>query len=107
MAQKVAAIATHDKTGHLTKFEIERRAPGPKDVVINIKYSGICHSDLHQARRFVVKTPLPPFLPSSLLRKRRLTSFFVPFYSCSLAVNGDLPSTPWCPDTRSSESSRK
>mmetsp|Transcript_18061 Transcript_18061/g.44882 ORF Transcript_18061/g.44882 Transcript_18061/m.44882 type:complete len:355 (+) Transcript_18061:1722-2786(+) len=50
MAQKVAAIATHDKTGHLTKFEIERRAPGPKDVVINIKYSGICHSDLHQAR---------------------------------------------------------
>lgn len=27
---------------------IERRAPGPADVEIDIKFCGICHSDLHQ-----------------------------------------------------------
>lgn len=29
---------------------IERREPGPRDVVIAIEYCGICHSDIHQAR---------------------------------------------------------
>jgi alcohol dehydrogenase (NADP+) len=29
---------------------IERRAPGDKDVAIEILYCGVCHSDLHQAR---------------------------------------------------------
>jgi uncharacterized zinc-type alcohol dehydrogenase-like protein len=29
---------------------IERREVGPKDVLIEILFSGICHSDLHQAR---------------------------------------------------------
>jgi uncharacterized zinc-type alcohol dehydrogenase-like protein len=35
------------------KFEpmsIERRAPGPKDVQIEIAYCGVCHSDLHTVR---------------------------------------------------------
>ena len=34
----------------LIPFEITRRAAQPKDVVIGIKYAGICHSDIHQAR---------------------------------------------------------
>ncbi|MFN7132176.1 MAG: NAD(P)-dependent alcohol dehydrogenase [Myxococcales bacterium] len=29
---------------------IERRDPGPRDVVIDILHCGICHSDIHQAR---------------------------------------------------------
>lgn len=29
---------------------ITRRACGPKDVVIDIKFAGICHSDIHQVR---------------------------------------------------------
>ncbi|MEJ8279655.1 NAD(P)-dependent alcohol dehydrogenase [Pseudonocardia spirodelae] len=29
---------------------IERRDPKPHDVVIDIRYAGICHSDIHQAR---------------------------------------------------------
>ncbi|MDB5175682.1 MAG: NAD(P)-dependent alcohol dehydrogenase [Candidatus Saccharibacteria bacterium] len=29
---------------------IERRDVGPKDVLIEIKYAGICHSDIHHAR---------------------------------------------------------
>jgi len=31
-------------------WTIERREPGPHDVLINILYCGVCHSDIHQAR---------------------------------------------------------
>jgi uncharacterized zinc-type alcohol dehydrogenase-like protein len=34
----------------LEPFAFERRAPLAHDVVIEIKYCGICHSDIHQAR---------------------------------------------------------
>lgn len=34
----------------LRPFAFERRAPGAHDVVIEILYSGICHSDIHSAR---------------------------------------------------------
>src|SRR5215204_1256716 len=34
----------------LRALEIERRAIGPKDVRIDIKFCGICHSDIHFAR---------------------------------------------------------
>jgi len=42
--------AVHDQTAPLVPFSFERRAVGPDDVRIQILYSGICHSDLHQAR---------------------------------------------------------
>lgn len=31
-------------------FEFERRDLGPNDILINIEYAGICHSDIHQAK---------------------------------------------------------
>ena len=34
----------------LTPYSFERREPGPTDVVLNIDYCGICHSDIHQVR---------------------------------------------------------
>ncbi len=34
----------------LTPMVIQRREPRPRDVVIEIAYSGVCHSDIHQAR---------------------------------------------------------
>ena len=34
----------------LTPYSFERRDPGPSDVVLDIQYAGICHSDIHQAR---------------------------------------------------------
>ncbi|MGE4233255.1 MAG: NAD(P)-dependent alcohol dehydrogenase [Bacteriovoracia bacterium] len=34
----------------LAPFSFQRRNPGPKDVLIEIQYSGVCHSDIHQAR---------------------------------------------------------
>ena len=46
----VSAYAASDSTGHLTKTTIERRDPGPHDVAIDIKFAGICHSDIHTVR---------------------------------------------------------
>jgi alcohol dehydrogenase (NADP+) len=34
----------------LGPFTFERRDPGPRDVLIEIAYCGVCHSDIHQAR---------------------------------------------------------
>lgn len=42
--------AVHDQTAPLVPFSFERRPAGPDDVRIEILFSGICHSDLHQAR---------------------------------------------------------
>ena len=34
----------------LGPFELDRREVGPRDVLIEIAYCGVCHSDLHQVR---------------------------------------------------------
>lgn len=34
----------------LAPMTIQRREPGPRDVVIDVKFCGVCHSDIHQAR---------------------------------------------------------
>ena len=45
----VRAYAAQSPKSPIAPFAIERREPGEKDVHIEILYSGICHSDLHQA----------------------------------------------------------
>jgi uncharacterized zinc-type alcohol dehydrogenase-like protein len=42
--------ATKGPASKLEPFTFERREPGPHDVLIEILYCGICHSDIHQAR---------------------------------------------------------
>jgi uncharacterized zinc-type alcohol dehydrogenase-like protein len=49
-ALKTAAYAVKDKSSPLAPFSIERRQPGPNDVLIDIHYCGVCHSDIHQVR---------------------------------------------------------
>ena len=44
------ALLINEAKGQITKGTIERRAVGSKDVRVAIHYSGICHSDVHQAR---------------------------------------------------------
>ena len=34
----------------LVEYKFERRTLRPRDVALDIYYSGICHSDIHQAR---------------------------------------------------------
>jgi len=47
---KTRGYATHGPTAALEPFSFERREPGPRDVLIEILYCGVCHSDIHQAR---------------------------------------------------------
>ncbi|TGN13387.1 NAD(P)-dependent alcohol dehydrogenase [Leptospira ilyithenensis] len=42
--------AAKNKSGKLSKWSFERRELGDDDVLIDIKFSGICHSDIHQMR---------------------------------------------------------
>ena len=42
--------AARGPTALLEPFHFERRGPGPHDVLVEILYCGICHSDIHQAR---------------------------------------------------------
>jgi len=44
------AYATKDAGSPLAPFSIDRREPGPKDVVVEILYCGICHTDVHQTK---------------------------------------------------------
>src|SRR6201987_2063393 len=46
----VSAYAATSAAGPLTKTTITRRAVGPNDVRIAIKFAGICHSDIHTVR---------------------------------------------------------
>jgi uncharacterized zinc-type alcohol dehydrogenase-like protein len=46
-ARGYAALKARDPLG---PFSFERREPMEHDVAIDIKYCGICHSDIHQAR---------------------------------------------------------
>ncbi|MEU2930246.1 NAD(P)-dependent alcohol dehydrogenase [Streptomyces sp. NPDC007251] len=46
----VAAYAAPAAKAPLERTTIERRAVGEFDVLIDIKFAGICHSDIHQAR---------------------------------------------------------
>jgi len=47
---KTPGYAAKSSTAPLEPFTFERREPGDKDVLIEILYAGICHSDIHQAR---------------------------------------------------------
>jgi uncharacterized zinc-type alcohol dehydrogenase-like protein len=50
MSITVNAYATPAAKAPFERTTIERREPGPHDVLIDIKFAGICHSDIHTAR---------------------------------------------------------
>lgn len=50
MTLNVLGYAVQSATDDLAAFRFERRDPRTNDVVIEILYCGVCHSDLHQAR---------------------------------------------------------
>src|SRR4051812_32920441 len=53
------AYAVHSPSDKFAPFAIERRAPLPADVEIDILFCGICHSDLHTARNEWSNTTYP------------------------------------------------
>ena len=46
----INAYAAQDSEADLEPFDIKRRDVTPDDVKIEIKYCGVCHSDIHQVR---------------------------------------------------------
>lgn len=50
MSMNVLGYATQSARGALAPYRFERRNSRPDDVVVEILYCGVCHSDLHQAR---------------------------------------------------------
>jgi len=50
MATASKGYAALSAKAPLVPFSFDRRDPRPSDVVLVIKYAGICHSDIHQAR---------------------------------------------------------
>lgn len=47
---KAKSFAAQSATSPLSFYEFERREPTEYDVEVKIKYSGICHSDIHTAK---------------------------------------------------------
>ena len=47
---KTLGYAAQSATSPLEPFTFQRRALRPNDIVMEILYCGICHTDLHQAR---------------------------------------------------------
>ncbi|GAA4969920.1 NAD(P)-dependent alcohol dehydrogenase [Pseudonocardia tropica] len=50
MPTTVPAMTTAGPNKPFERGTVTRRDPKPHDVVIDIRYAGICHSDIHQAR---------------------------------------------------------
>ena len=50
MTSTVDALITHGPSKPFERGTIERRDPRAHDVVIDIRFAGICHSDIHQGR---------------------------------------------------------
>ena len=50
MSLPTAAYAVQTATSPLARWDIERREPGSDDVLIDILYCGVCHTDIHFVR---------------------------------------------------------
>ncbi|WP_288759831.1 NAD(P)-dependent alcohol dehydrogenase [uncultured Brevundimonas sp.] len=57
IATRAFAATASDKP--LTPYSFQRRDPGPDDVAIQIKYAGVCHSDLHIVKNDLGNTTYP------------------------------------------------
>ena len=59
---EVVARCVDGPNGRFVPTTIRRRDPGPRDVVIDIAYAGICHSDIEHARSLRGR-PMYPLVP--------------------------------------------
>jgi len=53
------AFAATASDAPLTPYSFDRRDPGPEDVAIEVKYCGVCHSDLHVVKNDLGGTRYP------------------------------------------------
>lgn len=60
---KTAAYGVTSSTSPVSPLSIERREPLPHDVLIDILYCGICHTDIHLARNEWGDSSIYPMVP--------------------------------------------
>ncbi len=60
---KVHGYAAQKAKDPLVPYAFERRAPGDHDVVIDIQYCGVCHSDVHQVNNEWSGNSIFPMVP--------------------------------------------
>merc|ERR1711990_1141951 len=67
LAERITMYSTEawgkiSKEANFSKFQIERNLPGDDDVQFEVKYCGICHTDVHFAEKTsaITKYPLVP-----------------------------------------------
>ena len=53
------AFAATSSAAPLSPYAFDRRDPGPDDVAIEIKFAGVCHSDLHIVKNDLGNTTYP------------------------------------------------
>lgn len=56
---KSYGYAAYNSLTPLRSYQFNRRKPGPRDILIEILYCGVCHSDIHQARNEWNSTSYP------------------------------------------------
>jgi alcohol dehydrogenase (NADP+) len=97
---KSFGYAAYDAQSPLRSHHFERREPGPMEVLIEILYCGVCHSDLHQARN-EWGNALYPMVPGHEIvgRIARTGSEVADFKTGDLAAVGCMVnSCRTCPD---------
>ena len=95
-------FAARSATQPLTPFDFERREPGPNDVLLDILFCGVCHSDLHQARNEWAGTTFPCVPGHEIVgRVARTGSAGTGFHAGDLAAVGCMvDSCRTCADCR-------
>ncbi len=63
MADAMRAATVTDFSAPLSITEWEIPEPGPGEVLVRLRTSGVCHTDLHAARGDWPVKPSPPFIP--------------------------------------------
>lgn len=62
---KALGYAAKQAKAPLTHYSFERREPKDNDVVIDIQYCGICHTDMHQVNDEWGGNPTYPMVPGA------------------------------------------
>lgn len=96
------AYAAFDPKSPLGPFSFSRRAPGPRDVQVEILFCGVCHSDLHTARSEWQGTTYPVVPGHEILgRVVRVGAQVTKFKAGDIAAVGCMvDSCRTCPDCR-------
>lgn len=102
---KTLSYACHNPITPLVPFSFERRAPLASDVVIDILYCGVCHSDIHQVRNEWRSSTYPMVPGHEIIGRVRQLGAAVTGFSIGelVGVGCMVDSCGTCPDCRAQQ----